>query len=104
VHALMIADGPTRYLGGSIMTFALPYGAFIVIAGVLYYIYRRPHSVPRLRYLTPATQTSVATREPGAPGLVRAGSTPATPVTPTTTPVTPATPPATAEASREETE
>jgi hypothetical protein len=76
VHALILADGPTRYLGGSIMTFALPYGAFIVIAGVLFYIYRRPHSVPRLKYLRPATQTAVATREPGTPGLilVRTGS------------------------------
>jgi len=99
VHVLTIADGPTRYLGGSIMTFALPYGAFIAIAGVLYYVYRRPHSVPRLRYLTPATQTSVATREPGTPGLVRAGSTPTVPATsPTIAPTTKA------EASQEETE
>jgi hypothetical protein len=70
------------------MTFALPYGAFIVIAGVLYYIYRRPHSVPRLRYLTPATQTSVATREPGTPGLVHTASTTTT-ATATTAEVTP---------------
>jgi hypothetical protein len=53
------------YLGGSIMTFALPYGAFIVIAGVLFYLYRRPHSNPRLRYMSPETVTSVVTREPG---------------------------------------
>jgi len=53
------------YLGGSIMTFALPYGAFIVIAGVLFYLYRRPHSNPRLKYMNPETVTSVGTREPG---------------------------------------
>ena len=94
MHALIIADGPTRYLGGSIMTFALPYGAFIVIAGVLYYIYRRPHSVPRLRYLTPATQTSVATREPGTPGLVHTATTKTTATATATT----------AEATQEETE
>ncbi len=53
------------YLGGSIMTFALPYAAFIVIAGVLFYLYRRPHHNPRLKYMTPETVTSVVTREPG---------------------------------------
>jgi hypothetical protein len=61
----LVADGPTRYLGGSIMTFALPYAAFIIIAVALYYIFKRPHSVPRMTYLRPAHQTSVATREPG---------------------------------------
>jgi hypothetical protein len=68
--AMLLADGPTRYLGGSIMTFALPYGAFIVIALVLYYIFRRPHSVPRMRYLRPAHQSSVGTREPGTVGVI----------------------------------
>ena len=53
------------YLGGSIMTFALPMAAFIVIAGLLFYAYRRPHHNPRLKYLTPETVTSVGTREPG---------------------------------------
>ena len=66
----LIADGPTRYLGGSIMTFALPMGAFIVIALGLYLIFKRPHSVPRLIYLSPASQTAVATREPGTAGVV----------------------------------
>jgi len=69
VHALIIADGPTRYFGGSIMTFALPYGAFIVIALGLYYIFKRPHNVPRMRYLRPAHQISVGTREPGSTGV-----------------------------------
>ncbi len=53
------------YLGGSIMTFALPYGAFIVIASVLFFLYRRPHSGPRLKYLSPGPVTAVGTREPG---------------------------------------
>lgn len=70
MHTLILADGPTRYLGGSIETFALPMGAFIVIAWILFFMYRRPHSVARLKYLTPATQVSTATREPGTPGLV----------------------------------
>jgi len=73
----LIADGPTRYFGGSIMTFALPMGAFIVIAVGLYFIFKRPHSVPRMRYLSPASQTAVGTREPGTAGVVtfrKAGS------------------------------
>jgi hypothetical protein len=61
---------PTHYLGGSIMSFALPYGAFIVIALGLFFIFRRPHSVPRMRYLRAAHQTSVGTREPGSTGVI----------------------------------
>jgi hypothetical protein len=53
------------YFGGSIMTFALPLGAFIVIAGVLFFLYRRPHNGPRLKYLSPEPVASVGTREPG---------------------------------------
>ena len=68
---LVLADGPTRYLGGSIETFALPYGAFIIIAAGLYFIFKRPHSVPRMRYLTPAHQVSTGTREPGQVGVTR---------------------------------
>jgi hypothetical protein len=71
VTELVLADGPARYLGGSIETFALPYGAFIVIAGVLYFIFKRPHNVPRMRYLSPAHQTSTGTREPGTAGMIR---------------------------------
>jgi hypothetical protein len=65
VSALNLADGPAMYLGGSMMTFALPLGAFIVIAGVLFFLYRRPHSGPRLKYLASPPVTSVLTREPG---------------------------------------
>jgi hypothetical protein len=66
----LVASGPLRYFGGSIETFALPMGAFIVAALVLFYIYRRPHGVPRLKYLRPAHQTALGTREPGTEGPV----------------------------------
>jgi hypothetical protein len=65
VSVLHLADGPAMYLGASIMTFALPYGAFIVIATLLFYLYRRPHRGPRLKYLSSGTVSSVLTREPG---------------------------------------
>ena len=67
---MFIASGPADYLGGSIMTFALPYGAFIIISVGLYYIFKRPHNVPKMRYLSPAHQTSVGTREPGTSGVI----------------------------------
>jgi O-antigen/teichoic acid export membrane protein len=67
---LVTGGGPTRYLGGSIMTFALPMGAFIVISVGLYYIFKRPHNVPRMAYLRPAHQTSIGTREPGTSGVI----------------------------------
>jgi hypothetical protein len=53
------------FLGGSILSFVLPMAAFIVIAGLLFYLYRRPHHNPQLRYLEPETVTAVGTREPG---------------------------------------
>jgi hypothetical protein len=65
VSVLHLADGPAMYLGGSIMTFALPYAAFIVIATTLFYLYRRPHHGPRLKYLASGLVSSVLTREPG---------------------------------------
>jgi hypothetical protein len=70
VTELMSASGPDRYFGGAIETFALPMGAFIIIALVLFYLYRRPHNVPRMKYLVPAHQTSVGTREPGTTGVI----------------------------------
>ena len=66
---------PAMYFGGTIMTFALPLGAFIVITIVLFYLFRSAHSGPRLKYLTTAPFASVGTREPGpapAPGVVAA--------------------------------
>jgi hypothetical protein len=53
------------YFGGTIMTFALPYGAFIVIALALFFLFRGRHSGPRLKYLQTTGVTSVVTREPG---------------------------------------
>jgi fucose 4-O-acetylase-like acetyltransferase len=52
------------YLGGSVMSFALPYAAFIVIALALYFLYRRPHSMSRLKYLSGKHQATVRTPEP----------------------------------------
>jgi hypothetical protein len=53
------------YFGGTIMTFALPMGAFIVAAIVLFYLFRAQHRGPRLRYLAGAAFSSFGTREPG---------------------------------------
>ena len=66
------------FLGGSIMTFALPYAAFIVIATALFFLFRAKHHSPRLKYLTPEVVTSVSTREPG-PVPAPAAKAPATP-------------------------
>ena len=60
-----LADGPAMYFGGTIMTFALPMGAFIVITVALFYLFRSEHSGPRLKYRTAAPFTSLGTREPG---------------------------------------
>src|SRR5215469_4126943 len=60
-----LADGPAMYFGGTIMTFALPLGAFIVISIALFYLFRSAHSGPRLKYPTVAPFASVGTREPG---------------------------------------
>jgi hypothetical protein len=61
------------YFGSTIMTFALPYGAFIAATIALYYLFRARHSGPRLRWTMGGAQvTSVTTREPGpipAPGV-----------------------------------
>jgi hypothetical protein len=68
------------YFGGSIETFALPLGAFIVIATALYFLFRGKHHVPRLNYMTPEEVASVSTLEPGpvpAPSP-KAATTPAT--------------------------
>jgi hypothetical protein len=53
------------YFGGTIMTFALPMGAFILATVVLFYLFRAQHSGPRLKYLAGAAFSSFGTREPG---------------------------------------
>jgi hypothetical protein len=63
--ATHLADGPAMYFGGTIMTFALPMGAFIAASVALYYLFRARHSGARLKYLATAPFTSLGTREPG---------------------------------------
>ena len=65
VAATHLADGPAMYFGGTIMTFALPMGAFIVASIALFYLFRASHTGPRLKYLTTAPFASFGTREPG---------------------------------------
>jgi hypothetical protein len=67
VSALPLADGPAYYFGSTIMTFALPFGAFIAAAIALFYLFRAGHSRPRLRWSadTGAPVSSVTTWEPG---------------------------------------
>jgi hypothetical protein len=86
------------FFGSTIMTFALPFGAFIVASIALYYLFRARHSGPRLRWSagSAAQVTSVTTREPGptpAPDATTAMS--ALPV-PTEQPAAPASEPAAA--------
>ena len=63
--AVHLADGPAMYFGGTILTFALPMGAFILAAVALFYLFRAHHSGPKLRYLAGAGFSSFGTREPG---------------------------------------
>jgi hypothetical protein len=77
-----LADGPAMYFGSTIMTFALPYGAFIAAAIALFYLFRARHSGPRLRWSgdSVAPVASVTTWEPGpapAPEVTSAAPTPA---------------------------
>jgi hypothetical protein len=68
------------YFGATIMTFALPYGAFIVGALALFFLFRARHSGPKLKYLTHSSAVaSVTTREPGpapAPSVAAAEAEP----------------------------
>ncbi|MGH3244992.1 MAG: hypothetical protein ACRDOI_02070, partial [Trebonia sp.] len=63
--SIPLADGPAMFFGGTIMTFALPMGAFIVITVALFYLFRWQHAGPRLKYLAGAPFSSLGTREPG---------------------------------------
>jgi hypothetical protein len=65
------------YFGSTIMTFALPFGAFIAAAIALFFVFRARHSGPRLRWSgdSVASVASVTTWEPGpapAPEVTRA--------------------------------
>jgi hypothetical protein len=95
MSALPLADGPAQYFGSTIMTFALPYGAFIAAAIALFYLFRATHSGPRLRWSgdNAAHVASVTTREPGpvpAPQLTTAA--PASDAAPASEPTVPAHP------------
>ena len=68
------------YFGSTIMTFALPFGAFIAAAIALFYLFRARHSGPRLRWSggSVASVASVTTWEPGpapAPAVTTAAPT-----------------------------
>jgi hypothetical protein len=68
------------YFGGTIMTFALPYGAFIAAALALYFLFRARHAGPGLKYLSRGQVASVTTREPGpAPAPSAHAAEPVTP-------------------------
>ena len=65
------------FFASTILTFALPYGAFIAAAIALFYLFRARHSGPRLRWSadSAAEVASVTTREPGpapAPEVIAA--------------------------------
>jgi hypothetical protein len=60
-----LADGPAMFFGGTIESFALPLGAIIVIAAVLFFLFRSNHTGLKLKYLTSPEITSITTREPG---------------------------------------
>ncbi len=55
MHALILADlGRDWSLAASVETFAIPVGLFLVVAGLLFFVYSRPHVVPGHRDLAPA--------------------------------------------------
>ena len=58
MSALPLADGPAMYFGSTIMTFALPYGAFIAAAIALFYLFRATA-------LRPAAEVDHGQRRPG---------------------------------------
>jgi hypothetical protein len=68
VHGLTHAEAVYGWtLGGSIMTFAIPAGLFIVIAVILYFLFARPHTAPGHRDLVPAAAGAVrASAQPPA--------------------------------------
>jgi hypothetical protein len=75
------------YFGGTIMSFALPLGAFIAIGIALFFLFTAKHSGPKLRYLATASLASVGTREPApvaappAAAVVELAADPETPIT-----------------------
>jgi hypothetical protein len=87
--SLPLADGPAMYFGSTILTFALPLGAFIAVAVALFFLFRSVHSGPKLKYLGTDSFTSIGTREPGpvpdppvAAAEAELAADPETPITP----------------------
>ena len=61
MHGLILADlGRDWSLAGSVETFAIPVGLFVVVAAWLFFIYTRPHTVPGHRDLVPAQASGTA--------------------------------------------
>jgi len=79
---LILTDfGNDWSLAGSIKTFAIPVGLFVVVAAILYFLYTRPHTVPGHRELVTAGggHAAGAPRAAAAPpsgGAAGAGGTP----------------------------
>jgi hypothetical protein len=79
VHEFILAQHPSGdwSLAGSIMTFAIPVGLFVIVATILYFQYTRPHVTPGHRELVPAAAgagavTSSAGPAPAAPAATGA--------------------------------
>jgi hypothetical protein len=69
VHGLIPAEAAGGWsLGGSIMTFAIPVGLFLVVATALFFLYRRPPVAPGHRDLPPAWLAAPQGGEGGKPG------------------------------------
>ena len=74
-HLILADFGSDWSLAGSIMTFAIPVGLFVVVATILYFLYTRPHTVPGHRDPVPAGGRHTA----GAPRHAAAQPPPAPP-------------------------
>jgi hypothetical protein len=80
VDGSFLADrGSDWSLAGSIMTFAIPVGLFVIVATILYFLYTRPHAVPGHRDLVPV---GAGVGAGAGAGTVAAASAPPPPVTP----------------------
>jgi hypothetical protein len=64
---LILAElGNDWTLSGSIMTFAIPVGLFVVVAAILFFLLSRPHAVPGHRDLVPAGSAKAASAAEGS--------------------------------------
>ena len=73
MHKLILADvGRDWTLAGSVETFAIPVGLFMLVAAVLFVLYTRPHAVPGHRGPAPAA----AGGSQPAPGGGKTGTAP----------------------------